>query len=212
MGLSVSRKFWSTKLSLSSRLCFASGFLFYLHHVAISIVAPAMLVVLIYLSPDSFDTIGYGLVAPWLLLSLVVLPLWHRPTYRFDILTVRLISSWAYLFAAVDLMRGRSMAWQATGAKSQSDWRFKMAKLGVLVWNGGCGFVLMGLSIWSTLHSQTAGFGPIFLLGLTYCVMAGRIVKLSTQIPQATANLVIPLPREEMMPVAITPEQNLEVA
>ena len=103
-------------LSLRQRLCFWSGFLYYISTAANAFLATGPALVMLYLTPEWIEPVNsiwlVGAVSLWL----VVLPLAFRSRWRVDVLRVQLLYSFAHAVAIVDIVTGRTREWVATGA------------------------------------------------------------------------------------------------
>jgi cellulose synthase (UDP-forming) len=115
MSLLASRKFWSTKLPVGMRLCYLSGFFYYIHTAVFVLVTPAIPVVLIFAEPQRVLLANCLWILPSTLYMLVVFPLWNRIRYGPTALMAKYLYSWAHLFAITDMLRHRRMGWQVTG-------------------------------------------------------------------------------------------------
>ncbi|WP_435851894.1 glycosyltransferase family 2 protein [Streptomyces umbrinus] len=84
MSLLGSSKFWQSRIRFSSRLCYLSGFLYYIHTALFTFVVPAIPIVLLLAFPDKLKTESLWLVLPSVLYTTVVFPLWHRVPHRLE--------------------------------------------------------------------------------------------------------------------------------
>lgn len=85
MSLLGSSKFWQSRIRFSSRLCYLSGFLYYIHTALFTFVVPAIPIVLLLAFPDKLKTESLWLVLPSVLYTTVVFPLWHRVPHRLEV-------------------------------------------------------------------------------------------------------------------------------
>ena len=172
MSLLGSRKFWTTPMRLRTRLCYLSGFTYYVHTALFTFVAPAFALVLLLFLPELIRLENYVFILPSVLYNLVVLRLWHRHAYGLDALAVRMVYGWAHLFAIVDILRRKQKGWQPTGGqaakRSVLDRQFRH---GLLVWGGGTACLWLGAAVWEVVARNWIDYGPILLSGLLYAAI-----------------------------------------
>jgi cellulose synthase (UDP-forming) len=117
MSLLFSRAFHRAPLSIRQRLCFWTGFLYYIT-TAINVFAmwlPPLIVGLIY--PQKMHPSNYVLVILAVLVRMSLIPLLtsERGTWA-GLARVQILYSFAHASALIDVLRGRSAGWVATGA------------------------------------------------------------------------------------------------
>jgi cellulose synthase (UDP-forming) len=116
MSLLFSRSFHRAPLSMRQRLCFWTGFLYYIT-TAINVFAmwlPPLIVGLIY--PQKMHPSNYVLVIVAVLVRMSLIPLLtsERGTWA-GLARVQILYSFAHATALIDTLRGRSASWVATG-------------------------------------------------------------------------------------------------
>lgn len=172
MSLLGSRKFWSTPMRLRTRLCYLSGFTYYVHTALFTFVLPVFPIVLLLFLPHVIVLENYAFIVPSLLYNLVVLRLWHRHAYGLDALAVRLVYGWAHAFAVLDILRRKQKAWQPTGGQaaktSALDRQFRH---GAFIWGGGTASLWLCLAVWGVVEGNWIDYGPILLTGLLYAAI-----------------------------------------
>uniref|UniRef100_UPI0010107DF2 glycosyltransferase family 2 protein n=1 Tax=Cellulomonas endophytica TaxID=2494735 RepID=UPI0010107DF2 len=102
-------------LTLRQRLCFWSGFLYYISTGVNAVVAPLPAVVMLWAFPAWVEPMNSVWLLGAVLLWLVVYPVVMRGHWRVDVLRVQYLYSFAHAVAIVDLVRGRTQEWVATG-------------------------------------------------------------------------------------------------
>lgn len=105
----------SRMLSTRQRLCFWAGFLYYIATAVNAVVAPLPAIVMLWLLPAWVEPMNSVWLLGALSLWFVVLPLVMRGRWRFDVLRVQYLYSFAHLTAIIHLLRGRTREWVATG-------------------------------------------------------------------------------------------------
>ncbi|WP_133917607.1 glycosyltransferase family 2 protein [Streptomyces sp. NBC_00582] len=176
MSLLGSGKFWSAKLPLSTRLCYFSGFLYYIHTAVFTFVAPLLPIVLLVVMPEKLKVDYMLLVLPSVVYTLLVFPLWHRCPYRIEAWAVRLLYGWAHLFAIWDIARGRRQAWRPTGSAAAGRNTNRRLHVGVRVWNGGTALLWVGVAAYRMATLYPPDFALVTASGLFYAVVVGRVL------------------------------------
>ncbi len=176
MSLLGNKKFWTTKLSLRTRLCYLSGFLYYINTAMFAFVIPLLSIGLLAFDPGILQLKNLIFFAPILIYSGVIYPMWHRVPYRLEAWSVREISAWAHIFALTDIMRGQLRGWQPSGSsKTKQDGRRRFW-LGLIGWSFGSAVVWSGLALWRMLTMNPYNFALLFILGVFQFVVVGRIL------------------------------------
>jgi cellulose synthase (UDP-forming) len=169
MSLLGSRKFWSTPMQVRTRLCYLSGFTYYVHTALCTFVAPAFPIVVLLFLPELVRLENYVFILPSVLYNLFALRLWHRHAYGLDALTARMVYGWAHAFAILDILRRRQKGWQPTGGQaarnSAVDRQFRR---GLVIWGGGTASLWLCAAVWEVVARNWVDFGPVLLLGLLY--------------------------------------------
>jgi cellulose synthase (UDP-forming) len=176
MSLLGNKKFWQTKLPLRTRLCYLSGFLYYISTAMFAFIIPLLSIALLAFDPKILQLKNLIFFAPILIYSGVIYPMWHRVPYRLEAWSVREISAWAHIFALCDIMRGQLRGWQPSGSsKTKQDGRRRFW-IGLIGWSFGSAVVWAGLALWRTLTMNPYNFFLLLLLGLFQVVVVGRIL------------------------------------
>jgi cellulose synthase (UDP-forming) len=180
MSLLGSHKFWATKLALRSRLCYLSGFFYYLHTALFAILSPLVPIMLMAMYPQEVKLHNYILIAPSALYTLIVLPLWHRCSYRLEAWTIKYLYSWAHAAAILDIIRRRPMGWDATGAtttgRTSSRRRVRTIIWIATLWGLLTGTIWVGLATFYAATWNVADFIFPLLSGAFYLTIVLRIV------------------------------------
>jgi len=176
MSLLFRKKFWRTKLPLRTRLCYLSGFLYYINTAVFAFVIPLLSITVLAFDPGLLQLKNLIFFAPILIYSGVIYPMWHRVPYRLEAWSVREISAWAHIFAITDIMRGRLRGWQPSGSsKTKQDGRRRFW-IGLIGWSAGSAVLWTGLALWRMLTMTPSNFFLLFVLGAFQLVVVGRIL------------------------------------
>jgi cellulose synthase (UDP-forming) len=178
MSLLTSRKFWTAKLRLRSRLCYLSGFFYYLHTALFTFVAPLIPIALLLATPQALRLENLKLLAPSLVYTALVFPMWHRCPYRLEAWAARMSYGWAHAFAIFDSLRRRRMPWQPTGSSARRDGgdKARRFRVGVAVWGGSTALVWVGAAMWRMATMYPPDFALVLASGLFYAVVVGRVL------------------------------------
>ncbi|MEU0002459.1 cellulose synthase catalytic subunit [Streptomyces microflavus] len=176
MSLLISRKFWSARLPLTTRLCYVSGFLYYLHTAVFTFAAPVVPVGLLLLAPGLLQAEHLLLLVPGIVYATLVFPLWHRAPYRLEAWAARMMYGWAHAFAIWDTIRGRRQQWRPTGANTAKGGKTRRFCWGMWVWGAGTAALWVGAALWRAVTLEAADFALILGSGLFYASVVGRVL------------------------------------
>lgn len=177
MSLLTSSKFWKTRLPLMTRLCYGSGFMYYIHTAIYAVFTPVIPLVMLYAIPEQVDLANYLLILPSIIYMHIVFPLWHRAPYGIEAATVRVAYGWAHLVAVADKIRASAMEWQATGAMSKKkDRRYIWFRTGVVLFNFVPALFWVVGAILHIARTHDLDFVPMLMLGIYYLFVVLKIV------------------------------------
>ena len=176
MSLLGSRKFWTARLRLASRLCYMSGFFYYLHTALFTFAAPLIPLTLLIATPEKLLIQNMTLLIPGLVYTTMIFPLWHKCPYRLEAWAVRMMYGWAHLFAIWDILRGRQMKWRPTGSSMARNNKTRRFWIGLALWGGGTALAWVGIAMWRMLTMHPPDFALILASGLFYALIVGRIL------------------------------------
>jgi cellulose synthase (UDP-forming) len=168
--------FWRTKLKFYTRMCYLSGFVYYIYSALFTFIIPALTIVLLAVLPNILQFKNMIFIVPVLLYSGLIYPLWHHAPYRLEAWSVKLISGWAHFFAYWDALRGKRLGWKPSGGdkkKQDGRRRFWVCFLG---WSVGSSVVWTGLAFWRMVTMNPANFIVLFVLGAFELMIAARVL------------------------------------
>lgn len=171
-----SDKFWSTEMPVRTRLCYLAGLTYYTYTAVFTFIGPALGIGLLAFTPGILVLRNIVFVLPGLFYAGVIYPMWHRSPYRLEAWSVRVLSSWAHIFALWDMMRGRLKGWQpsGTGAKKQDGRRRLWA--GLVAWSFGSAALWAAVGLWRMMTMVPFNIFPTFILGVFQLVVVTRIL------------------------------------
>lgn len=138
-------EFWKSPLSLMQKLCFASGFIYYLATAMNVLLTPFPPLLMVCLFPQwvHWHHLAFSILA--LIYTPFIIGLWSVYPFGLHFLTTREISSTAHLAAATDHYRGKLMSWVVTGSQHTVRERRLMYAVGSLLASSGIAAIL----VWS---------------------------------------------------------------
>jgi cellulose synthase (UDP-forming) len=198
MTMMATRRFHTSPyLPLRARLCFWSGFLYYVSTALSALIIPLPTIVMTWLFPEwvrSWNTIWLvGALASWL----VGYPLIMRGRWRVEVLRIQTVYGFAHLFNIVHLIQSQVVEWHPTGSKAPAPIairvkRFYTVYLGLALTMAAIG---LGLRIAEDGLATFAGMLLFFLINLYVAgplVASGVVDQLRAgqraQIPETAAN------------------------
>ena len=117
LSLMLDKKFWKSKiLTFAQRMCFISGFLYYMSYPLTIFISFQAFIVLFYHSQylNIYNSIPF---IPCILFSFVVMPLFRISQPRIGNFYTRIAYGYAYCHAVVTAFIRKSIGWQPTNAK-----------------------------------------------------------------------------------------------
>lgn len=188
MSLLGSKKFWEAKIPLRSRLCYISGFLYYIHTAILTIVAPLIPLALLFVVPEQAIIKNYIILIPAILYTFVIFPMWHKSDYGSEAYSVKMVYGWAHLFAIINSINGGAMEWHTTGAVSKKSTHYALFRFLLVAWSLSVAFVWVGSAIWHMVYWNAWNFLPVFLSGAIYLFAVMRIVMTTSTVKKTSGS------------------------
>ncbi|MCT9933785.1 cellulose synthase catalytic subunit [Planotetraspora sp. A-T 1434] len=176
MSLLGSKKFRETKLRPATRLCYMSGFFYYVHTAVFTFAAPLIPITLLLAMPDKLRVEHLALVLPSILYTTLIFPLWHRAPYRLEAWAARMVYGWAHVFAIWDIVRGRQQGWQPTGSAGAKKNKTRRLWMGISVWGGGTALLWVAAAVWRMATMYAPDYALVLASGLFYALIVGRVL------------------------------------
>jgi len=176
MTLMRDKEFWQIKMSVLQRLCYISGFLYFMFTAAWVFVGFIPVIILIIFLPEQITLTNYIPLIPSIVYATVIQPNWHRAKYGFENQAVRLLTAYAHFFAIKDIFTNNLQGWIPTGEKGSSSDRFTFAREINVIWGVLiCSFMLVGSVLRVTLqHYAWYNWIGVFIFG---CVSSSVFIK-----------------------------------
>jgi cellulose synthase (UDP-forming) len=175
LSLIASKRFWEMDLRFTTRLCYLSGFLYYVQTALATFLAPLIPLTLLVLKPQLLHADAGLLVLPSIAYVSVILPLWHRTPYRLEAWSARLMYGWSHVFAIWDVLRGREMGWKPTGSDGVKKNGMRRYWVGMIGWTGGTAALWVGIALWRMFTMYPPDFALMVSVGLFYAMVVGRV-------------------------------------
>jgi cellulose synthase (UDP-forming) len=174
VDLLTSAKFWSAKLSLYTRICFASGLIYYIYSSLFLFFMPAITIAILICLPKVLLFKNMIFMVPVIIYGSIVFPGWHHAPFRLESWSARLISEWAHFFAYLDAIRGKRLGWKPSGSAKQDGGRRFWACF--IIWSVGSSAVWTGLALYRMISLNPLNFIVLFGLGLFELLIAVRVL------------------------------------
>ena len=208
MSLLVDRGFHNSSLTLRQRLCFWTGFLYYITTALTLFTGPASAAAMLWMLPGQISPRRY---LPLIAMSWLTFWMWNRITCsRWDLSVVRvqLLYSAAHALAIWHTLRGCTADWVPTGAAGGGAPMAVTVRRILLVW-----LTTFQLAIWSGVLRAALSYGwerfwlSTGLAGLTALIMVPvlRVCAHPDRPPQPAANAPPARARHALGPVPAYP-------
>lgn len=115
LSLAMNPIFWLSSLTISQKICYMTGMLYYITTGIGVIVAPLPALLLIWTHPELVFWYNFLFSLPAFIFGMVIFPLWHTQEFGFYSFRARAVAYYAHFFAIVDKLRGELVPWQPTG-------------------------------------------------------------------------------------------------
>jgi cellulose synthase (UDP-forming) len=117
--LMLDKNFWTSNLSFGQKMCFISGFMYYISYPLAIVLSFQVFLVLFYYQGDIslFSAIPF---VPTILFSAIVLPLYRLSEPRIGNFLARTAHSYAYYHALLAMISKKSVGWKVTNSKKVS--------------------------------------------------------------------------------------------
>ena len=176
VGLLFGKMFWGAKLPLYTRLCYISGFIYYIYTALFTFVVPALTILILAFVPNVLEFKNMIFMVPVVFYAAVIIPAWHHAPYRLEAWAVKLISGWAHFWAYFDAIRGKRLGWNPSGGNKKKQDGSRRFWTWFIVWSVGSSLLWTGLAFWRMLTLNPYNFIVLFALGLFELAVAGRVL------------------------------------
>lgn len=116
LSLMMSKKFWESKITIKQKLCFISGFMYYLSH-PVMIILSFQVFVLLFLFQDNLSLWNALPFIPCIVFAFIVVPFFRITKSRGGGFLARNAYLYSYTHATFAAFLRKSVGWQPAGAK-----------------------------------------------------------------------------------------------
>ncbi|KAI8896786.1 nucleotide-diphospho-sugar transferase [Globomyces pollinis-pini] len=165
--LVLTKRFWKSSLTISQKLCFTCGMLYYFASAMEQIIIPLPGILLTFLLPNLVRWYNVLFAIPSLFVATLCFWAWSRHSYKIQVLKVQIVQAYAHMFAIKDSILGTEQGWVVSGgAKVSGQTRFTQARTVCMVYVSTTLLLLFGGSVWQSFYYPFYDFIPSCLLGL----------------------------------------------
>jgi cellulose synthase/poly-beta-1,6-N-acetylglucosamine synthase-like glycosyltransferase len=119
MALMSSSKFWRSPLSIKQKLCFITGFLYYIQH-PVSLIFSFQLFWTLFIYSDYLNFLNALPFYPYIFFSFVVMPLFKIHPLKFGAFYASIVQLYSYSHAVLSVITKTYTAWVPTNGKHLS--------------------------------------------------------------------------------------------
>jgi len=170
------KSFWRARVPLYARMCYLSGFVYYVYTAIINFAVPALSICILIFIPNMLQIRNMVFFIPVLIYSGLVYPMWHRSPFRLEAYAVRVVSGWAHIFAYWDLLFGHRQVWEPSGASAAKQGGQRRLWAGLIGWSGLSAVAWVGLAFWRLITMDPANLLMLFALGLFELCVISRVL------------------------------------
>ncbi|KAI8250196.1 hypothetical protein K4K57_002567 [Colletotrichum sp. SAR 10_99] len=148
--------FWVSNLTLMQKICYLSGFLYY-SAVSLNIfLAPIAGTLLLAIRPEWFKFWNLAFAIPSILYGVILMRVWAKAKYGFNVQHVVTIQSYAYLTAIKDRLFNIELLWAASGdAKAHKSNKYRNMRILCILWTLVVTGAMVGVVTWRLLNGFT---------------------------------------------------------
>jgi cellulose synthase/poly-beta-1,6-N-acetylglucosamine synthase-like glycosyltransferase len=178
-SLFLSRHFWEVKLPLVVRLNYLSGMLYYFATALGIIITPLPGLLMVWLLPTHIFWYNILFSLPSFIYGTFYLAVWTQAPFGWYAFQSRIISYHAHLFAILDKLNNKTVAWVPTGARNVKISRYDTFTRFVFIWSSLvtagilAGVALQIKSIWN-YNFYPMIFFTLYNYGLNLSVLEGQ--------------------------------------
>ena len=160
--------FWKAKMPIRQRLCYISGFQYFLFTAMWLFLGYVPVLCMIFFLPDEVKLINYVPLVPCMIFAWIIQPNWHRSKYGFEVQSIKALTAYAHFFAIKDIFTNNLQGWIPTGEAGVSTDRFSFFREINFIWGS---FVSSIMLIGPILRVTLQGYNwydwlGIFIFGL----------------------------------------------
>jgi cellulose synthase (UDP-forming) len=169
MSMMTNPKFWQSRISLMTKLCYISGFMFYIAN-PLGILLSFQTFILLFFDLSQLSSISYLTFFPMLFGSLLIQGLYVYPNAKLGTLLAQSAAVWFYSYTILGLLFGHTEGWQPSGVKSKlSNGFLTIARISTIYLS------LYLFAILASTFFQKINFGDALLFPMTFWISVNII-------------------------------------
>ena len=169
MSMMVSKKFWQSKISWLTKLCYVSGFLFYISN-PLKLLLTFQTFLIIGFHSSNMGIANLALFVPLILCSILIQYFYIYPKAKIGTILAHSCTVWFYSYTLLALVFGHIEGWKPTGIKSSLSRGF----------TGIARFTTIYLAIYLSLALVMTQYGKLdFTNYLLYPVIFWMVINVS---------------------------------
>jgi cellulose synthase (UDP-forming) len=176
LSLMLDKNFWKNNLSWVQKLCFCTGFFFYVTTGLASVMAFLPSIYLLIFKPEYLFWFNIGWAIPSILLTNIYLRYWQKTGYSWAAVQCRAVAGYAHLFALVDIFLKSTEQWIPTGSGGKSG-KFDFFMGFVRYHNMVLWFVLYGLIFYRVPTVGAVNLIPLALMFLYHVLTLSPVLR-----------------------------------
>ncbi|GJC77412.1 cellulose synthase catalytic subunit [UDP-forming] [Colletotrichum liriopes] len=148
--------FWVSNLTLMQKICYLSGFMYYMAVSLNIFLAPIAGTLLLAVRPQWFKFWNLAFAIPSILYGVILMRCWAKAKYGFNVQHAMTIMSYAYLTAIKDRLFNIELLWAASGdAKAHKSNKYRNMRLLCIFWNLVVTGAMIGVVTWRLVTGFT---------------------------------------------------------
>jgi cellulose synthase/poly-beta-1,6-N-acetylglucosamine synthase-like glycosyltransferase len=163
--------FWKVKMSVLQRLCYVSGFMYFMFTALWIFIGFIPVITMVFFLPDEVVLSNYIPLIPTIIYVWIIHPNWYRSNWGFDVPSIRLLTAYAHFFAIKDIFFGKLQGWIPTGELGGASDRFNFFREINVVWGAITTATLVAGPLARVLLQgyKWYDWAGIFIFGLISC-------------------------------------------
>ncbi|KAF3349938.1 hypothetical protein HYQ45_010342 [Verticillium longisporum] len=148
--------FWVSNLTFMQKVCYLSGFLYYSAVSANIFLSPIAGTLLLAIRPEWFKFWNLAFAIPSILYGVILMRVWSKATYGFNVQHIMTVQSYAYLTAIKDRVFNIELLWAASGdSKAHKSNKYRNMRLLCIIWTLIVTGSMIGVVTWRLVTGFT---------------------------------------------------------
>ena len=177
LTLMLNKDFWRNNMSVVQKLCFCTGFGYYVTTGLSALMAFMPSIYLLIFKPQYIFWFNIFWAIPSILLTNIYMRFWQRTGYSWAAVECRAVACYAHLFALVDILVGKTEGWIPTGSAQKSG-RFELFKTLIVYHVSILAAILGALIGYRLAYKDFINFVPLIGLFIYYVATLRSVLML----------------------------------